>query len=68
MKELEYPYEKCPHCGCDIKDVLKDWEKNLVETADVEKVEDNKYGVQARWKEVFTCPDCGKKFFIICEH
>ena len=66
MKELLFPYENCPHCGGDVKDFCK--REKPARTDDVEKVDDQKYGVQARWKDVFVCPHCGQKFYIHCEH
>lgn len=57
----------CPHCEKDVTiHVMNPYTK--YETVDVEKVEDNKYGVQARWKEVYVCPYCGEKFYFVCEH
>ena len=63
MKELTFPWENCPHCGGYVKNDL-----HKVRTEDVESVDDPKYGVQARWKDVFVCPHCGQEFYIHCEH
>lgn len=63
MKELEYPYNECPHCHRSIN--LIDLKYSII---DVEGVEGSKYGVQMRWKEVYTCPHCQKQFYTICEH
>ena len=65
-KELIYPSEVCPHCGNNILKFAS--EPGNSKVVDVENVDDQKYGVQARWKEVYTCPYCGKKFYLVCEH
>ena len=57
----------CPHCGKDVSEYITNPSTNS-RTIDVEKVENNEYGIQARWKELYTCPYCGKKFYVVCEH
>lgn len=58
----------CPHCGKNVDSYLKNYNDLSVEIQDLEKVEDGKYGVTMRWKEVFTCPFCNNKFYFIIEH
>ena len=53
----------CPHCNGLIEGCGE-----VIETIDVEHIENGKYGVQARWKEVYVCPHCGKKYYLVCEH
>lgn len=57
----------CPHCGNDVSEYMTNPLTNPL-TIDVEKVVNGKYGIQARWKELYTCPYCGKKFYVVCEH
>lgn len=63
MKELECPYSTCPHCNKEIS-----IESLTCKVIDVKKVEGEPYGIQARWKELYTCPYCGEQFYVICEH
>ena len=57
----------CPHCGNDVSEYMTNPSTNPL-TIDVEKVVNGKYGIQARWKELYTCPYCSKKFYVVCEH
>ena len=63
MKELDYPYKKCPHCNNEL--AVESLTSKII---DVENIENGPYGIQARWKELYTCPHCSKQFYIICEH
>lgn len=57
---------ECPYCHSDVSELIKTSEN--YETTDVENVEDDKYGVQSRWKQIYVCPHCGDKFYELCEH
>lgn len=57
----------CPHCGNDVSEYMTNPSTNTL-TIDVEKVVNGEYGIQAKWKELYTCPYCGKKFYVVCEH
>jgi len=64
MKECNYEY--CPYCGYDIRKHIK--ENNCLDTIDIKHFENAKYGIQAEWKDVYECPKCKEKFYVICQH
>ena len=65
LKEIKFSTNVllCPHCNRVINECGE-----VLDTIDVEHLEDDKYGVQARWKDVYACPHCGKKYYMVCEH
>ena len=65
MKECDY--EKCPYCGEDIAEYIDD-ETNLLGEKDAHHIENGQFSIQAEWKELYRCPNCGKIFYIICQH
>lgn len=71
MKEVQYEDKTygllCPECGTNVTEHCGTY-KNIINTIDVENVTGDKYGIQCRWKEVYICPKCGKKFYCVCEH
>lgn len=69
MKMLELKDNTCPYCNKDVVKHIRNYH-NLIGVTDIERVfdgksTDGKYGIQARWKDVYICPYCGNKFYNI---
>lgn len=66
-KECEFPYEKCPHCGGDIEELVMEPE-NAVDCFNSRYGGFNGDYESYSWEEIYECPHCGKRFYIVGEN
>ena len=61
-KECIYPYEKCPHCGADIEELVSD-SINAVDCFNSRTYFNGEFEC-SDWEEIYRCPECDKLFYI----